>query len=158
MHLIKVTQEDTVSALPSLAELSDQIRSDEKARAEALLNEDVAKLEELLYEHADLQTPAEQVGTSVKTTDWIDLTAAEEPLSLPQVQQALNSDQVRQQGHNSDLLEIDATHYIAVRIAEDKPAEPMPLEEVSFAIRERLKGERAMDKVQQLNEDAEIHR
>lgn len=156
VHLIKVTQQATATELPTLANLSGQIRVDlTKARAEALLNEDVARLEELLYEHADLQSPAEQVGTSVKTTDWIDLTAAEEPLSLPQVQQALNSDQVRQQGHNSDLLEIDATHYIAVRIAEDKPAEPMPLEEVSFAIRERLKGERAMDQVQQLVEKAE---
>jgi peptidyl-prolyl cis-trans isomerase D len=119
------------------------------------LNDDVAKLEELLYEHADLQSPAEQVGTSVVTTDWVDLAAADAPLSLPQVQQALNSDQVREQGHNSDLIEVDPTRYIAVRIAENKSPEPMPLEEVSFAIRERLKGEHAMDKVQQLNEDAQ---
>ncbi|WP_290516967.1 SurA N-terminal domain-containing protein [Alcanivorax sp.] len=156
VHLIKVTQEETARALPSLAELSDQIRADlKKARAEALLNDDVAKLEELLYEHADLQSPAEQVGTSVVTTDWVDLAAADAPLSLPQVQQALNSDQVREQGHNSDLIEVDPTRYIAVRIAENKSPEPMPLEEVSFAIRERLKGEHAMDKVQQLNEDAQ---
>ncbi|WP_197477286.1 peptidylprolyl isomerase, partial [Alcanivorax sp. HI0044] len=156
VHLIKVTQEETARELPSLAELSDQIRADlKKARAEALLNDDVAKLEELLYEHADLQSPAEQVGTSVVTTDWVDLAAADAPLSLPQVQQALNSDQVREQGHNSDLIEIDSTRYIAVRIAENKSAEPMPLEEVSFAIRERLKGEHAMDKVQQLSEEAQ---
>ena len=150
------TEEETARALPSLAELSDQIRADlKKARAEALLNDDVAKLEELLYEHADLQSPAEQVGTSVVTTDWVDLAAADAPLSLPQVQQALNSDQVREQGHNSDLIEVDPTRYIAVRIAENKSPEPMPFEEVSFAIRERLKGEHAMDKVQQLNEDAQ---
>lgn len=156
VHLIFVTQEDTATALPSLADLSDQIRADlTKARAESLLNEDVSKLEELLYEHPDLQSPAEQVGVSVVTTDWIDLAAANAPLSLPQVQQALNSEQVRQQGHNSDLIEVDSTHYIAVRIAEDKPAEPMPLDEVSFAIRERLKGELAMDKVQQLAKMAE---
>jgi peptidyl-prolyl cis-trans isomerase D len=71
------------------------------------------------------------------------------------VQQALNSDQVRKDRHNSDLIETAPGEYLAVSILDDKPAEPLPLEDVSFAIRERLKGERAADKVQELSAQAE---
>lgn len=156
VHLIQLSDVVREQDLPTLEELAEQIRADLKqGRAETLLNEDVAQLEELLYEHTDMVAPAEQVGVTVKTTDWVSMAALPEPLSVPQVQQALNSDQVRQDGHNSDLVEIAPGEYVAVRIADSKPAEPLPLEEVSFAIRERLKGERASDKIQQLSAQAE---
>ena len=143
VHLIKVTEVAEKRELPSLADLSDQIRADlKRARAEAMLNEDVAQLEELLYEHSDLAEPAQQVGAQVEQSDWVALSALPSPLNNPQVQQALNSDQVRKDGHNSDLIELGQGQYLAVRIAEEKPAEPMPLEEVAFSIRERLKGEK----------------
>ena len=156
VHLIKVTEVAEKRELPSLADLSDQIRADlKRARAEAMLNEDVAQLEELLYEPSDLAEPAQQVGAQVEQSDWVALSALPSPLNNPQVQQALNSDQVRKDGHNSDLIELGQGQYLAVRIAEEKPAEPMPLEEVAFSIRERLKGEKAADKVQELSAQAE---
>lgn len=156
VHLIQVSDVAREQDLPTLEELADQIRADLKqGRAETLLNEDVARLEELLYEHSDMVAPAEQVGVEVQTTDWVSLSALPEPLSAPQVQQALNSDQVRKDRHNSDLIETGPGNYLAVRIMDDKPAEALPLEDVSFAIRERLKGERAADKVQELSAQAE---
>ena len=156
VHLIKVSDVVREQDLPTLEELAEQIRADLKqGRAETLLNEDVARLEELLYEHSDMTVPAEQVGIEVITTDWVSLSSLPEPLSARQVQQALNSDQVRKDRHNSDLIETAPGEYLAVSILDDKAAEPLPLEDVSFAIRERLKGERAADRVQELSAQAE---
>jgi|TARA_R100001460_G_scaffold33332_8_gene65249 peptidyl-prolyl cis-trans isomerase D len=156
VHLIKVSDVVREQDLPTLEELAEQIRADLKqGRAETLLNEDVARLEELLYEHSDMTVPAEQVGIEVVSTDWVSLSSLPEPLSARQVQQALNSDQVRKDRHNSDLIETAPGEYLAVSILDDKPAEPLPLEDVSFAIRERLKGERAADRVQELSAQAE---
>lgn len=156
VHLIKVSDVVREQDIPTLEELAGQIRADLKqGRAETLLNEDVARLEELLYEHSDMTVPAEQVGVELKTTGWVPLSALPAPLSSPQVQQALNSDQVRKDRHNSDLIEVAPGEYLAVRIVEEKPAEALPLEDVSFAIRERLKGELAADRVQELSAQAE---
>ena len=156
VHLIKVSEAVREQDLPTLEALSEQIRADLKqGRAETLLNEDVARLEELLYEHSDMAVPAEQVGAEVQTTEWVALSALPAPLSAPQVQQALNSDQVRKDRHNSDLIETAPGEYLAVRIAEEKPAEALPLEDVAAVIRERLKAELAADKAQQLSAQAE---
>ena len=156
VHLIKVTDVAEKREMPPLDQMAGQIRSDLKqARAEALLSEDVATLEELLYEHSDLQSPAEQVNGQVQTTAWVPLSSLPAPLANPQVQQALSTEAVRHDGHNSELIEVAPGHYLAVRIAEEKPAEAMPLDDVSFAIRERLKGDMAADKVQTLFADAE---
>ncbi|MBU83992.1 MAG: hypothetical protein CL544_04220 [Alcanivorax sp.] len=156
VHLIKVSEAVREQDLPTLESLSEQIRADLKqGRAETLLNEDVARLEELLYEHSDMAVPAEQVGAEVQTTEWVALSALPAPLSAPQVQQALNSDQVRKDRHNSDLIETAPGEYLAVRIAEEKPAEALPLEDVAAVIRERLKAELAADKAQQLSAQAE---
>ena len=156
VHLIKVTEVAEERDMPTLAELSSQIRADLKqARAEAMLNEDVATLEESLYEHSSLDSPAEQIGAEVQRTEWVALSALPSPLNAPAVQQALNSDEVRRDGHNSELLESAPGQYLAVRIVEEKAAEPLPLDEVRFAIEERIKGERAADKVQSLIGEAE---
>lgn len=156
VHLIKVTDVAEKREMPPLDQLAGQIRADlQKARAEALLSDDVATLEELLYEHGDLQTPAEQVNSQVQTTDWVPLSSLPAPLANPQVQQAISTEEVRRDGHNSDLIEVAPGHYLAVRIADEKPAEAMPLEDVSFAIRERLKGDMAADKAQTLFAEAE---
>ncbi len=136
VHLIKVSEAVREQDLPTLEALSEQIRADLKqGRAETLLNEDVARLEELLYEHSDMAVPAEQVGAEVQTTEWVALSALPAPLSAPQVQQALNSDQVRKDRHNSDLIEtapIELTRvgdgslvaYQVTRV-EDGNAEPL---------------------------------
>ncbi|KGD65694.1 peptidyl-prolyl isomerase [Alcanivorax nanhaiticus] len=156
VHLIKVTDVAEKREMAPLSQLASQIRSDlEQARAEALLAEDVAALEDSLYEHGDLQTPAEEVNAEVQTTDWVQLSSLPAPLANPQVLQALSTEEVRREGHNSELIEGGQGQYLAVRIAEEKPAEPMPLEEVTFAIRERLKGDMAADKVQTLFQQAE---
>ncbi|MDX1804495.1 MAG: SurA N-terminal domain-containing protein [Alcanivorax sp.] len=155
VHILKVESEEAKSDLPSLAELSTQIRNElKKARIESRLNDDVSKLEDLLYEHSDLQTPAEQVGLKVKTTDWSALANLPVPLSNDKVQKALNSDSVRSQGHNSDLVEIKNGHYVAVRIADEKPAEPLPLADVTAAIRQRLKGQKALAQADDLAKQA----
>ncbi|MCK0152625.1 SurA N-terminal domain-containing protein [Alcanivorax sp. S6407] len=156
VHLIKVTDVAEQREMPALEDLAGQIRNDLlQARAEALLADDVATLEELLYEHGDLQSPAEQVNSQVQTTDWVPLSALPAALASPQVQQALSTQEVRREGHNSELIEVNQGRYLAVRIADEKPAEALPLEEVSFAIRERIKGDMAADKVQTLFAEAE---
>ncbi|EKF74892.1 peptidyl-prolyl isomerase [Alcanivorax hongdengensis A-11-3] len=157
IHILKVESASNAKAvIPSFAEMSGQIRADlKKARIDARMNDDMTQLEDLLYEHSDLASPAENLGLKVKTTDWTDLANLPAPLDNDKIQEALNSDDVRQQGRNSDLLEIGPQHYVAVRVAKEKPAEPLPLATVADDIRQRLKGEKAQAKAAELAEQAD---
>lgn len=154
VHLVKIIKEDR-QTMPPLDQLRDGIVADlRKGQAEAKLSEDVAKLEELVYEHGDLKVPAEQVGLKVHTSDWVDLQNLPAELNNDQVREALTSDTVREQGHNSDLLDLGNNHYAAVRLEETQPAEPLPIGEVRDDISARLKLEKARAKAEKLAGEA----
>ncbi|WP_101675248.1 SurA N-terminal domain-containing protein [Alloalcanivorax mobilis] len=154
VHLLKVIKEDR-QTMPPLDQMREQISADlAKGQADALLAEDLARLEELVYEHADLEVPAEQVGLKVQSSDWVDLENLPAALNNDQVRQALNSDAVRDQGHNSDLLDLGNGRYAAVRLQDTQPAEPLPLDQVRDDITAQLKLNKAREKAESLAQQA----
>jgi len=154
VHLLKVESEQKAETAP-LAEMRDQIVADlQRAQAQSMLSEDLVTLEELIYEHANLEVPAEQLDLPLETTDWVSLQNLPAPINNDQVRQALNSDAVREQGHNSDLLELGGDRFVAVRLQDTQAAEPQPLAEVRDDIVAQLRLRKARDRAAELADQA----
>lgn len=150
VHLLKILKEDR-QTMPPLKQMHDQIAADlRKGKAESRVSDDASKLEDLVYEHNDLQQPAKQVGLTIKTTDWAGLNNLPGVLNNDKVRKALQSDSVARKGHNSDLLEVGTDHYVVVHLADTKPPKARPLDQVSDAIEAKLKLQDAMKQVQSL--------
>lgn len=145
VHLIRLDGvEGEDEAPPSLDEMREDIVSDlRQGQVDTLMAEDLARLDELAFEHSDLQTPAEQLNLDIQTTDWFSLENPKGIATHDAVRQAVNSPEVRQDGHNSELLELGRNRHVVVRIADEQPEEPRPLEEVADRIRERIKRDKA---------------
>lgn len=154
VHLLKVLEEERAE-MPPLDEMRDQIVTDlRNAQSDSLLAEDLVTLEELVYEHSDLQVPAEQLGLELKTTDWVSMQELPPALNNARVREALNSESVREQDRNSDLLEVAPGRFLALRLEEVKDAEPLPLAEVSADIRAQLRLRKARARAETLAKEA----
>jgi len=154
VHLLKVIEEERAE-MPPLEEMRDEIVTDlQSAQSDSLLAEDLVTLEELVYEHSDLQVPAEQLGLELQTTDWVSMQELPTALNNARVREALNSESVREQGRNSDLLEVAPGRFLALRLEEVKDAEPLPLAEVSEDIRAQLRLRKARARAEALAEEA----
>lgn len=145
VHLLKLgSVEGEDKAPPSLEEMRDDIVRDlRQGQVDTLMAEDLARLDELAFEHSDLQTPAEQLNLDIQTTDWFSLENPQGIATHQSVREAMNSPEVREDGHNSELLQLSGNRHVVVRIADRQPEEPRPLEEVADRIRERIKRDKA---------------
>lgn len=154
IHLIRLDKLESRD-FPSLEELRAEIRSElARARADSLLAEAAIELEELAFEHSNLDTPADALDLEVQSSDWF---ALSDPIPLadhPSVREALASDAVRERGFNSELLELPDGRYVVVRVAERKPPEPIALEEVRDTIEQQIRRERAQTRLAALAEEA----
>lgn len=154
VHLLKILKEDR-QTMPPLKQMRAQIEADlRSAKVDSLISQDASKLDDLVYEHDDLAQPAKQVGLTVKTSDWAGLNNLPGVLNNAKVRQALQSDAVANQGHNSDLLQVGKDHYLVVHLADTKPATPKPLSEVSDDIRNTLKTHAALEQIKKLGDQA----
>ena len=150
VHLLKILKEDR-QTMPPLDQVRDRIAADlRQAQARSMLAEDMARLEELAYEHSDLEVPAEQLGLTVRRTDWVDLDHLPPALNSDPVREALTGVSVREEGHNSDLLDLGNDQYAVVRLGDAQPAEPLALDEVRNDISARLKRQKAREQVEAL--------
>ncbi|WP_421706057.1 SurA N-terminal domain-containing protein [Alloalcanivorax xenomutans] len=154
VHLLTVLREDK-QTFPPLDEMREGLIADLKAaRAQSMMMDALAQMEELVFEHGDLQTPAEQLGLKVETTDWVAVNDLPAELDSPKVREALNTPAVKEQGHNSDVLELDGGRYLAVHLEDRQEPEPLPLDQVADRIRDTLKGQQAREKALSLAEQA----
>lgn len=153
-HLVKLLSVQT-RELPAVEQSRDAIIADlEKRAAEVRAIELADQLEELAFEHSDLQTPAEQLGLPLQTTDWLTLAQSGGLLQHAVVREAVVSSAVRDQGLNSELLQLPDGRSLVVRIGEVRPAEPVPLAEVRDRIRSNIQRERALAEIDALTESA----
>ena len=147
-HLIEVT-EIQPERVQSFDEAQDRLGAAyRKEQAERLFYDHAERLAELTYEQPDsLQPAAEALGLKVLESDWLTRdTAGSGVLASPKVVNAAFSEDVRERGNNSDLLELDATHYLVLRTLAHEAAARRPFDEVRGEIVESLQ-QRAAEKV-----------
>ncbi|MGR5062721.1 peptidylprolyl isomerase [Photobacterium sp. DNB22_13_2] len=146
-HIIKLDDIKEPQVKP-FAEVRDEIFAElrEQGAAEAFYDLQT-QLAEKAFEMPDtLEDAAEAVDATVQTTDFISQSDAPGVLANPAVQQALYSPEVREDGLNSDVIEIGPEHVVVVRVDDSRDEMVLPFDEVSAKVKQQLsavKGEEA---------------
>ena len=103
------------------------------------------------YENNDsLQPAAEEAGLELQTSDWLDQNTQEGIGVHRQVLAAALSDEVLNNGSNSEVLEVGDNHAIVVRTIEHQEAEPKPVDEVREEIVKLVQNQKATEELQAL--------
>ncbi len=144
-HIIKLDELKDSVAKPyaEVAETIKQELRDQKAVDE--FYELQSELERVAFEYPDsLDDAAEAVNAKIVTTDFISQADAPELLKTPAVMQAILSPEVREDGLNSEVIEVAPEHVVVVRVEDMRDETVLPLEDVReqvIAQLSRVKGE-----------------
>ena len=98
-----------------------------------------SELAEKAFESPDsLDDAAEAVNAKIVTSDFFSQADAPEVLSNSSVLQAIYSPEVKEDGLNSDVIEIAPEHIVVVRVEDVREEMVLPLDEVKSAVVARL--------------------
>lgn len=136
----------------SFAEVKDVVEEQYRTqRAETSFFEVSDTLSNASYENNDsLQPAADETGLELQTSDWIDRNSAEGIGAFPQVLGAALTDDVKNNGLNSDVLAVGENHAVVVRTIEYAEAEPKALDEVREDIIKLVQTEKATEELTEL--------
>ncbi len=154
-HLIQVTSIDRPEPKP-FDEVKAEIEQQELSRkAEDLFFERAEDLRNLVYENSDsLQVAADELGLTVQTTPLFSRDNGQGVASNAVVREAAFGETVLSEGINSEVLELSATDFIAIRKQEFVESKPKSLDSVKAQIDTILKQEKASAKAAELAEAA----
>ncbi|MGF1689449.1 peptidylprolyl isomerase [Photobacterium japonica] len=138
-HIIKLDDVKPSKVKP-FADVRDDILAElrEQRAAEAFYDQQTALAETAFEVHDTLKDAAEAVNGTVQTTDFISEADAPELLKTPAVLQALMSSTVRDNGENSEVIEVGPEHVVVVRIDDSRPEMVLPFDEVSATVKQQL--------------------
>lgn len=156
-HLILVN-EIIPAAVKPFEEVRDQLRAElMKQGSDALFYELGERLANIVYESPDsLEPAAEELGLTIQQSDWIGRESGDGILGQPKVLAAAFSDEVLNEGNNSDLIEPerDSLQAIVLRVVEHRPASVKLLDEVRDEIIAELNHEKARQAAEMAAESA----
>ncbi|MDA0118353.1 peptidylprolyl isomerase [Vibrio sp. T11.5] len=90
-----------------------------------------SELEKVAFEYPDsLDDAARAVKAKIQATDFISQADAPELLKTPAVMQAILSPEVKEDGLNSEVIEVAPEHVIVVRVEDTRDETVLPLEDV----------------------------
>ncbi|MET0067823.1 MAG: SurA N-terminal domain-containing protein [Candidatus Thiodiazotropha sp.] len=149
-HLIELTGIKPGS-VKSFEEARDEVETGyRKSEGERRYFELAEELANLSYEEPNsLDMPAETLGLTIQQSDWLTRDApANNDLSNPKVLNAAFSEDVLKEQHNSDLIELDGTRSIVVRVIDHRESTIQPLDEVRDRVVETLQNQKAEQQAQ----------
>jgi peptidyl-prolyl cis-trans isomerase D len=150
-HIIKLNRVKAATAKPFEAVRSDvlaEIKSEKALDRFYALQTD---LEKVAFESPDsLDDSAKAISAEIKRTDFVAQADLPNLLQSPAVVQALNSEEVKHDGLNSQVLEIAPEHVIVVRVDETRKAMVLPLDEVKEQVKTQLASVKGAAKANEL--------
>lgn len=154
-HLIQV-QGIRGGGEASLDQVREQVTAAyRKAEVERDFFERSERLAELAYENPDnLATAAEVLGLAIQHSDWITRAGGQGDLASPKVAVAAFSEDVLQQNHNSELLELGPERLMVLRVAEHQEARARNLDEVRDQVLQSVRLEQAAELARAAGEQA----
>jgi peptidyl-prolyl cis-trans isomerase D len=129
-HLIKLTAQ-IAGEMPPLEELRGELEDRvqvQEARRE--LTSVVERLKDLAFNAEDLNGPAEELDLEVLKESGVSRSHEEGLFASATLLSAAFSEEVLEQGHNSDVLELGKETYVALRVRKHNEPTPRPLSEV----------------------------
>lgn len=147
-HLIKVTDIES-GEVPSLAEVRDRLVEDIRVRrAERLFVDKLEQLADLSFSATDLKEPAQVLDLKIHEAGPFGREGGDTALtSNSRIVEAAFSESLREEGYNSEVLELRDGRALVLRVSAYLPARQPPLEEVRTELAEQLRQERASELV-----------
>ncbi len=147
-HLIKLT-ELTEERVQTLEEAREEVTKEaSQALAEAAFSDLVDPLETLVFEQDDsLVAASDETGLPIETSDWFTLSAGEGVASEDAVRRAAFSEDVKDDGLNSPIIELGFERIVALRKTDFEEANAKPFEEVKQSIVDLLKLNQSKEKL-----------
>lgn len=144
-HIIKLDELKGAVAKP-YAEVAATIKQELRdQKAVDKFYELQSELEKVAFEYPDsLDDAAKAINAQIVTTDFISQADAPELLKTPAVMQAILSPEVKDDGLNSEVIEVAPEHVVVVRVEDTRDETVLPLTEVReqvVAQLSRVKGE-----------------
>ncbi|RYV02825.1 peptidylprolyl isomerase [Shewanella sp. OPT22] len=148
-HLIKLLDVQPSTTI-EFAKVKQEIIQDlKKKQADEEYYEQKEQLANTSYEQPDsLTDTAKAVGGEVKHTALFSRNNVPAELNNPEVIKAAFSDQVLQDGMNSEVVDIDDSHSVVLRVNEHKVAGTKTFDEVKSDIVARIAQEKANEKAE----------
>ena len=151
IRLNKIVPERGQTFEEARAEVEEQFRI-EAAETEYFSMSEL--LSNAAYENDDsLEPAADETGLELKTSDWIDINSTEGIGQYRQVMAAALSDEVLNQGLNSEVLTVGENHSIVLRTLDHEEEQPKPFEEVKEDIVQILQREGASEELTALADE-----
>ncbi|MGF1744536.1 peptidylprolyl isomerase [Vibrio minamisatsumaniensis] len=111
------------------------------------------QLEKVAFEFPDsLDDSAKAINAKIVTTDFISQADAPELLKTPAVMQAILTPEVKEDGLNSEVIEVAPEHVIVVRVEDTRDEVVLPLEEVKAQVVAALSAEKAEQQAVELGD------
>lgn len=150
-HIIKLT-DFKAEEIQALADVKEETKAKVSlAKAQDKFFELHQEMSRLSYEFPDsLDDAAGAINVEVATSPWLTKASNQAPFNDPKLIDAAFSDIVLTEHLNSDLIEVNDTFAVVLRINEYQEANVKPLTEVSEQIKTNLITQKASDKTQEL--------
>ncbi len=148
VHLILLTERRAGESI-SFEELRPELEQTiQLSEARGALLRSVEDLRDLAFNAEDLAGPAEELGLTLSSAEGITRNHAEGLFSDARLAAAAYSDDVLNQGHNSEVIELSPEHFVALRVKRYSEPELRPLEAVRDEIVAAITEQAARDAVQ----------
>ena len=152
VHLLKLT-EDAENVYQSFDEVRDTIERELKsAEVDLLFAERIEDLSNLAFETGELLTISEQLNLEIQSISSVSRANASGLFANSEVLNAAFSDEVVLDGNNSDVIEIDDSQAMVLRLEHFNESTLLPLEEVAAEISVILRTEKEREAVVELGE------
>lgn len=142
-HFIKLLAEKNTTP-PSFDEqklaIEDQLK---RAEAEVLFVAQLEKLRDLSYNAESLADVAKELDLKLEKSGLFERSKGKGLLASPKVTEAAFSDEVLLNGNSSEVIEIDSSNVVVLKMTEHKPSQVKPLAEVKAQIANTLKDQKA---------------
>ncbi|MCF6282189.1 MAG: SurA N-terminal domain-containing protein [Candidatus Polarisedimenticolaceae bacterium] len=154
-HLIKLTEIKGADIKP-FSEVRDEIEvSYRSSEVERLFFDYVERLGDHAFESPDsLEPAAEALGITIQKTGWLNRESRTGLFSSTKVSGAAFSEDVLEQGNNSELLELSADDVVVLRVLEHKTASILPFDDVKLRIEDSLRIQRAEEQAESVAKEA----
>lgn len=138
-HFIKLLEVDSPE-IPSFSSMEEELRREAaKQKAGRLFAEKSVELAELAYSEYDLEAPAELINAEIQTRDGVTRENNEPPFDDPQLIREIFTEDVLEDGFNTEPVEIGSNRAIVARVRDYHPASQLELADVQDEVRERLR-------------------
>ena len=148
-HIIKLTGlrgGATITFDEARAELEARLQRDEASK---VLVKTVEDLRDLVFNAEGLAGPASELGLEVRSSEPVSRGQASGLFSDPRLLAAAFSQDVLEEGFNSEVIEVDNEHFVVLRVAEHKLPELKPLDSVRESIVARLRDQAARESIRE---------